>query len=218
MFDLLNLPMSTLILAGLATLSIFLYLREFFLRKKADLLRQSISLETRQRSIQLLNAAEMAETNVISEGNYATQKLISEFKVQLANLMQNSEKSLHSSQEELVKFMAQLQKKSEQLQEISSSAVEQRINQMFERLENRLADFLVTTEQKTTSSIELELKGARNLIETYKDQQLKLIDENIIAMMEQTLNIVLAKKLSLKDQLDLVYESLEKAKVEKFVA
>ncbi len=42
-------------------------------------------------------------------------------------------------------------------------------------------------------------------------------DENIIAMMEQTLSIVLAKKLSLKDQLDLVYEALEKAKVEKFV-
>jgi len=203
------------IIAGITSL---LYLREFFLRKKNARLQQKISLETRQKSIQILNAAEMAETHVISEGNYATQKLISEFKVQLADLMQNSEKSLDSSQEELVKFLAELQRKSEQFQQASSGAIEKRVNQMFEKLESRLADFLVTTEQKTTSSIELELKAARNLIETYKDQQLKLIDENIIAMMEQTLNIVLAKKLSLKDQLDLVYEALEKAKVEKFVA
>jgi len=80
-----------------------------------------------------------------------------------------------------------------------------------------LSDFMVQTAQQTTSSIELELKSTRQLIDTYKSEQLKLIDENIVAMMEKTLSIVLAKKLSLKDQLELVYEALEKAKVEKFV-
>ena len=76
---------------------------------------------------------------------------------------------------------------------------------------------MVQTESKTATSIELELKASRELIETYKTQQLKLIDENIVAMIEQTINIVLGKKLSLKDQLDLIYEALEKAKIEKFI-
>jgi hypothetical protein len=55
------------------------------------------------------------------------------------------------------------------------------------------------------------------LIDTYKVQQMNVIDENIMAMLEKTLSLVLAKNLDLKDQMDLVYESLEKAKAEKFV-
>lgn len=206
-----------IITSAIAALSFGLYLREYFLRKKAYTEQQKISLQTKQKSIQMLNAAEMAETQVISEGSYAARKLISEFNLKLQDLIQTSEKSIASSQDQLIKFMGDLQKRSGDFETASRNTTEQRINQMFERLENRLSDFLVQTEQKTTSSIELELKATRELIETYKSQQLKLIDENILAMMEQTLNLVLGKKLSLKDQLDLVYEALEKAKVEKFI-
>lgn len=212
-----DLPIVTILTGVIATLSAFLYLREYLLRKKEHTELQSISLQTKQKSIQLLNAAQMAETHVIEEGNYVTQKFISEFKLKLQNLIQSSEKSIISSQDQLIQFMANLQKRSAEFEEASKVATEQRINTLFERLEEKLSQFLIETEQKTTSSIELELKATRELIETYKAQQLKLIDENIIAMMEQTLNIVLTKKLTLKDQLDLVYEALEKAKTEKFV-
>ena len=92
-----------------------------------------------------------------------------------------------------------------------------KMTQLFENFETRITNFLVQAESASTRSIELELQSARQLIETYKNEQLALIDENIVAMMEQTLSSVLGKKLSLKDQLDLVYESLEKAKVDKFI-
>lgn len=212
-----DLPIVTILTGVIATLSAFLYLREYLLRKKEHAELQRISLQTKQKSIQLLNAAQMAETHVIEEGNYVTQKFISEFKLKLQNLIQSSEKSIISSQGQLIQFMANLQKRSAEFEEASKVTTEQRINTLFERLEEKLSQFLIETEQKTTSSIELELNATRQLIETYKAQQLKLIDENIIAMMEQTLNIVLTKKLTLKDQLDLVYEALEKAKTEKFV-
>ena len=207
----------TLITGIISLAAILLYLREYFLRKKTSLEQQKISQQTRQKSVELLNAAEEAETQVLAEGSYATKKLVFEFKDQLENIVQTSQESITASQDQLIGFMADLQKRSEQFEEASRKTGEERINELFDRLEERLSDFLVQTEQKTTSSIELELKAARELIETYKGQQLKLIDENIIAMMEQTLNIVLGKKLSLQDQLDLVYEALEKAKVEKFV-
>ena len=159
----------------------------------------------------------MAETNILSESHYATKKIVEEFKVQLQSLFDISQTSITSSQDQLIKFMGDLQKRSVEFEEASKSATERRISETFERLETRLSDFLIKTETATTSSIELELKAARELIETYKTQQLKLIDENIVAMMEKTINIVLGKKLSLKDQLDLIYEALEKAKVEKFI-
>ncbi len=213
----LSTDLNLLILAGITTLTLYLYIREYFLRKNDARSRQKYDQQTREKSIRLLQASEQAETQVLAEGNYATQKLISEYKLKLDDMLKNSQDSLAASQEGLIKFMENLQKSSQEFEEASRKSGEERINALFERLEERLSDFLVSAEQKTLSSIELELKAARNLIDSYKSAQLKLIDENIIAMMEQTLNLVLSKKLSLKDQLDLVYEALEKAKVEKFV-
>lgn len=208
---------ATLIAITVAAAAIVLYLREYFLRKKTLEQQSKISLETREKSIQLLKAAEEAQTKVIADGSYVTGQLIAEFKARLDTMVQNSQESITTSQSSLIKFMEDLQKRSGEFEEAYRKSSETRINQVFGNLETRLSDFLIKTEQQTVSAIELELKGARNLIEGYKQQQLKLIDENIIAMMEQTLNIVLAKKLSLKDQLDLVYEALERAKIDKFI-
>ncbi len=206
-----------IILSSIAGISSFLYIREYFLRKNAYKKQFEISQETRQKSMQLLTAAESAESQVLAGGKFATQKLAEEFKTKLENLLAQSSESIIDSQSQLVKFMEDLKLKAAQSDQAQTNSREQKTNELFEKLETRLSDFLIQTEQKTISSIELELKATRQLIETYKNAQLKLIDENIIAMMEQTLNIVLGRKLSLKDQLELVYEALERAKVDKFV-
>jgi len=208
---------AVLIASVAAIAASLLYLREYFLRKKILQEGQKITQDTKQKSWQLLHAAELAESDVLAEGKLSLDKLESEFNKKLNSLLEDSTLSITASQDKLIKFMEDLQKRSQQFEESSRVVSEKRINDLFERLESRLSDFVITAEEKTTTSIELELKAARQLIETYKEQQLKLIDENILAMMEQTLNLVLGKKLSLKDQLDLVYEALEKAKVEKFI-
>lgn len=206
-----------LIIGAIAIITILLYLREYFLRKKILHEQQIISQQTRQKSLQLLEATEQAETQLLSVNKYFAQKLESDFSAKLDEMLQNSQATITASTNALTKFLSDLQTKSSESEEMQRKTIEQIINQIFANLEQRLSDFLTSTEQKTTQSIELELKGARNLIESYKEQQFKLIDENIIAMMEQTLNMVLAKKLTLKDQLELVYEALERAKVDKFV-
>ncbi len=214
-----NLSVDSLIfiLVGLTTISSLLYLREYFYRKKQSSYQREFLESTRLKSLELLKAAEDIETQIIGEGKIGSQKLEAEFRAYLDHLIQTSTKNVTDSQAELVKFLEDLKKQGEAFEQTSRTVSEQRINALFERLETSLSDFLIQTEQKTTSSIELELKATRQLIDTYKAQQLKLIDENIIAMMEQTLNTVLGKKLSLKDQVELVYEALEKAKIEKFV-
>lgn len=214
-----NLPQNIafLITSVIAVISLILYGREYFLRKNASKSQQQISTDTRQKSMELLKAAQMAETQVLAEGDYVTKKLLAHFQSELEKLVKDSENTITSSQDKLISFMGDLQKRSQEFEQSSKVSIEQRINNLFTRLEEKLSDFLIQTEQKTTSSIDLELKSTRSLIEAYKNQQIKLIDENIIAMLEKTLSIILAKKLSLKDQLDLVYESLEKAKAEKFI-
>ena len=214
-----QLPIDPLILISIiiALLATLLYLHEYFLRKKISREQKRIYSDTQQKSIELLRAAEEAQSSILAQGNWVTKQLTSNYASKLQNLIDSSKNSISAAQAGLIKFMEDLQVRSSDFEQASRTATEKRINELFERLEQKLSDFLIQTEQKTTSSIELELKATRALIETYKNEHLRVIDENIIAMMEQTLSIVLAKKLSLKDQLDLIYEALEKAKVEKFI-
>lgn len=217
------------IILGITTvLAILLYLREHILRKKLqtqedkvleqfrvkglDLLHQSM-----KKSQDILGNAELEGVKVLADSKLFTAKLEQVYNAKLSELLKQAQNSLSSSQAQLIQFMEEQQKLSAQSEVAGQKQIETRINQLFEGLESRLSDFLIKTEQKTTSSIELELKSARQLIETYKTQQLSLIDENILAMMEQTLSLVLNKKMSLKEQLDLIYEALEKAKAEKFI-
>ncbi len=113
-------------------------------------------------------------------------------------------------------FLKQLEDRSVVSQQDYENMMKARINELLFSLEQDLTSFLNSSEQKSTESLGLELKSARQLIDTYRSQQLKLIDENIIAVLERTIALVLKNKIDLKDQLDLVYEALEKAKIENF--
>lgn len=114
-------------------------------------------------------------------------------------------------------YLDDLRKLINQAQQDNQQVVRAKVNEIFEGFEQNLTDFLTRTQERSVQAVDLELRASRQLIDTYKLEQIKLIDENIIAMLEKTLSIVLNKKLTLKDHADLVYEALEKAKVEKFI-
>lgn len=205
-----NLPVDPAVLIASATalVAILLYLRQYNLRRKDHSQEKGLEIlhDSIKKSQAILGTAELEGIKLAAQTRLDTAKLETEY-----------QKKLEETQNQLMQYMAGLQERSKEFEQASQKAIQERINQIFVNLEERMGQFLITAEEKTTSSIELELKSARQLIETYKSQQLKLIDENILAMMEQTLNLVLGKKLSLKDQLDLIYEALERAKQEKFI-
>ncbi|MBU1000607.1 hypothetical protein KKE78_04400 [Patescibacteria group bacterium] len=228
MSDLLQNPIS-LILAIITAITFLLYLREYNKRRnlesEGDKFLQDIKKkgwenlhQSIKKSQEILGEAELEGIKVIAGSEVELSKLENEYSKKLSQSLETSRRNIDAAQNKLMQFMADLQKKSAEFEEASKVSGQQRINQLFDKVENKLSDFLVQTAQKTSSSIELELKASRQLIDTYKNGQLKLIDENIITMMEQTLSLVLGKKMSLNDQLDLVYEALEKAKIEKFIA
>ena len=170
----------------------------------------------------ILGLAELEGIKVVAGSKITTRKLETEYENQLsqttANLATTLNNELNKAQSEFTNFINDLRQRGIQSQLQSEEYIKQRTNEIFERFETNLSSFLTQTEQKSVEAVELELRAAKQLIDTYKTRQLALIDENIIAMLERTLSLVLTKKLTLKDQLDLVYEALEKAKIEKFVA
>ncbi len=192
-------------------------------QKNYQLLNEAI-----KKSQEMLSASESESLKMIANSKTNIQKLeeehtkelegyIKQFEESIKNTSAQVSQSINLASSQFNTFLQQLAEKSQQFEAANEQATTVRIEKMLDQLETKLSDFLLESEQKTTGAIDLELQSTRQLIETYKQQQLKLIDENIISMMERTMALVIGKRLTLKDQLDLVYESLEKAKLEKFI-
>jgi hypothetical protein len=169
----------------------------------------------------LLESANEKASEIINQASIKAQAILgrsvqTEMNLQLAQEAQSKE--LQKAMEQ--RFTAAFDEYTQYLnttREKANQILTQKTQSLFERFEQNLSDFLIQTQQKSTYTVDLEMQAARNLIDTYKRQQLNLIDEHIIAVLERTLSLVLAKKLSLSDQVDLINEALEKAKSEKFI-
>ena len=209
--------------------------RQLIEKKSEDLL-----VRTENQSEQIIAEAVKKAQSIVAQAQNEEQKLVEEDKAILSKFENTAEEQfaisgkqagdafqkelltitnqIKESQKQYLNYLNTLKSQIDQSQQANLQIVKEQTNQFFENFEQKLADFLTTTEQKTISSIDLEIKATKELINTYKQQQLRMLDENIVAILEKTLSLVLAKKLTLSDQTDLIYEALEKAKVEKFIA
>jgi hypothetical protein len=61
-------------------------------------------------------------------------------------------------------------------------------------------------------SVEGEFVRITNDLAQYRSARMRLVDDRILTLIEETVQIILQKKLSMQDQSDLVYRALEEAK------
>lgn len=165
-----------------------------------------------------LTLAQIDELKKITEANLQTARFETEVENKFTSTTDTARQNVAKLEADYAQFLEELKAKASNAQENNQALIISQINKLFENFEQNLANFLTQSQQQSVMSIDLELRAARTMIDTYKQQQLHLIDENIIAILERTLSLVLSKKLTLKDQVDLVYESLEQAKTEKFIS
>src|SRR3989344_3650082 len=156
----------------------------------------------------ILSTAELDAIKLTSDTRFYKEKLEKEFAAEIQNLSKISEEefakhlqeiksSLEKSTKEFENYLSFLKTESDAQKNNNAEMIKQQISQTFVKFEENLSQYLINTQQRSLQSIELELKATRGLIETYKQQQLKIINENIIAMLEKTLSLVLAKKMCL---------------------
>lgn len=212
---------------AVAVISLVLYLGEYKRRKDENGECSRIRNPFRelnvneQKSFSILHRAIKKAQTIIGNAELEGIKVQAEDRMAFKNAESSLEKEMslqmNKAYSEYLKFLEGLKEQNTEVQATNQEIIKQRVDIIFDRFEQNLGTFLTSTEQKSVQSIELELRSARQLIETYKNQQMVIIDENIISILERTLTLVLAKKIPLKEQVDLVYEALNKAKVEKFI-
>lgn len=205
--DQLAIIISTIV--SLATLSLYLFERSRRLKLQQKVDMPAIDLAS-GKALEIVNQANIKAQAILGKA-VQTEMQLQEVQSQEAKKLQTAmEERFNQAFKEYENYLDQTREK-------AGVILTQKTQTVFDRFEQNLSDFLIQTQQKSTYTVDLEMQAARNLIDTYKRQQLNLIDEHIIAVLERTLSLVLAKKLSLTDQIDLINEALEKAKAEKFI-
>lgn len=175
-----------------------------------------------KKADEIVAEAELESLKLTSEKKFELKLFEKRFQERLDQVIEvvedNLSKNLDVSRKKHDEFILSLEKQTLLWQEGLKDQMNSKVNALLLNFEENLTNFLARAEQESLESINLELRSARQLIDSYKSQQLSLVDENIVAVLERTMNLVLKQKLTLKDQIELVYEALEKAKLEKFFA
>lgn len=178
-------------------------------------------MQALHKSQAILGQAETESIDVVKKSKSQTQDLEEKYTAEMSKLIKEMEsgfsKEIAQAEKEYTAYLMALREQSQIIQASSLELTNKRSTEILAKFESNLAAFLSQTEKQSLTSIDNEIQASRQLIENYKQQQLQIIDENIIAMLEKTLSLVLAKKITLNDELDLVYEALDKAKAEKFI-
>lgn len=183
--------------------------------------------EENKNNEMLYDAMKKAQ-DIISQSELEGVKIQADNKIYLEKIEKEEEKALseasvegkayiEKAQSAFTDYLTTLSQQANMSVAESEKAVKDRINKLFEEFEQNLSTYLTQTQQESIKAITLEVQAARQLIDTYKTEQFRLVDENLVAMLERTLSLVLIKKLTLKEHVELVYESLEQAKAEKFI-
>lgn len=162
--------------------------------KSYNIIHQAI-----KKSESILGAAELEGVKVAADSKFRTKEMEEKYEA------------------EIKKYLDGLKDLSGKQQSMTEEVLKQRVDDLTARFEQNLNNFFLNTQQQSTAAIQSELQAAKKIVEEYRQKQLTMIDQNIIDLLERTLAIIINKKLPLRDHLDLVYQSLEQAKAEKFL-
>jgi hypothetical protein len=216
-----------------------LYLRESFLRRrlvkqesqqldKAHISAQQIIDDAVKKSQELIYQAETASIKIVSESKaelnqgqtlYSTElkHILQQFEAGIANEMHSVHERVASSQTIQEKFLADLSTKFSQFQKSTEETLSKDAAKATEGFGEQLTESLRQISDQASTAVEKDLQKEHENVKRFEESQIKLIQENLAAILERTLELVLTKKLTLGDHIDLVNESFEEAKKEKFL-
>lgn len=169
-----------------------------------------------KRAQQLLVKSELEGLNFLAQQKIESRKIEAEHRRNISSLLEEMSYKLTTGTEEAEKtykkFLADLEEHLAVDLKRKQATLDGRIDTFFNETTVLLNSFVTELQKQTQVQIDKEIGNARNIIVEYRRQRLEIVDENVVSILEKTLNITLGKKLTLAEQTELVYEALEEAK------
>ncbi len=171
-----------------------------------------------QQANKILVTAELKGIHLISKQKMTGGELTKQFQTHLASVEKALSDQLIRNTEHAEQTYEEFIKKAEEAitehVKANEKMLSDKSNAMVEKTSEMLGVFTKELEEKVKADIEKKMIEATNEIEQYKLTRIRVIDERIVDVLEEVLQVVLEKKLTLADQSDLVYKALEQAKRE----
>ena len=166
----------------------------------------------------ILASAELSGIGLFAKQKVKSDKIESEYEERLQTLEKLvAEKFRNDSaaaEKAYNEFIASIESTIAAHVDSNRKLLEEKANKVMEQSQKVLNSFGGELHEKVKQQIEDELAHTKTSIADYRRQRLKVLDENIVEILEKTMRLALGSKLTLSEQSDLIYKALEDAKKE----
>lgn|SRR3989338_284275 len=190
---------------------------------------EPLLLETRRRSEGILSHAISEANAFISEAKKRSESLYSSEKIQSETVLTDFKNFLSEFENRMQTVISQTTSEAQKSYHNYLESIEHAVESQIERNEKILEEkadrflrgaqavldsYVDRTEKRLENQIDKEIENAKKEIQSYKAHRMKMIDDNIVEILEKTLEIGVGRHMSLADQSSLIYKALEQAKLE----
>lgn len=182
--------------------------------KEAQHRANQIVTEAKTVARNLIAGAEAEATKSLGERGHESERLMALYEKQLEGLM-------HTHEVELKNYVAEAEKSFGALTETFKShvaatdqVVQTELRAFSVETKETRARLETETKRLIAEHLEREVASVRAELKVYRHERMKLIERDIVRIIEQAIAIVLRRELPLKDHADFVYQALEEAKRE----
>ena len=172
----------------------------------------------RQKAVKIIDDANSKAIDIINKANLSTDISSENFNQEVKRIASQQIKEFEKATSDFLKLYTQV------LQDLKSKNIEvfQDVSKDIEtNTMTEIKNFIASMEELTSSSqklvkkkIDSDYSTVKKEIESYKDEQMKKIDDDIYGILEKVSKLALGKAMSLSEHEDLIEKSLEKAKKE----
>jgi hypothetical protein len=181
--------------------------------KSTNILERSI-----KNANKIISNAELRGLGMMAKQKIDSKKIVEMYEHNLidleAKLKNEIEMTMKNSTASYTDFMARIEQMIQQTVESNQKNVLEKTEAFIAQAEKDLGSLIGEVQGQVKIQVTNELSLAKGAIDEYKRRRMSIIDENIIDILERTLTLTLQKKLTLKDQSELIYRALEEAKNE----
>lgn len=182
--------------------------------KEAEKRANEIVAQAQEKARAMLAAVEVEAAKVLGDRGHESERLMAEYEKRLAELMHKHETRLQHYADEAQKAFGALNHTFTEHVAATEQTVKHELETFVGETKATRSRLEEETKRLIAEHLEKEVAAIREGLQSYRKERMKLIERDIVSVMEQAIAIVLRRELPLKDHADLVLEALEEAKRE----
>lgn len=189
----------------------FLDAYRFQLEKNIKELSYGVEKEHMHATSRFVETLQNIEQRVSLNADEAKNSMDS-FTSQSSTLFERLSYEIENVEEGIQHLALALEEAAENESDKNAQIVREEMQKIGKETARSVVDVAKGLDQVLKGNLEKEFNSISKELGQYREARMRLINERILVLIEETAQIALQKKLSLEDQADLVYRSLEEAK------